>query len=192
MTRGRIIVLVAVVAGGAVTATAVAVPDSSGVIHGCYSKGNGQLRVVDRASDCRTREQLLTWNQRGPAGPQGLPGAKGNTGAQGPAGTTGAQGPVGPQGPAASSGLLSTQRPTATSPAGETNNGHGATATCPTGTKLLSGGYRLTGLPPAHIAHDDNGPVDGAEAWHAFARNEFVENGSGWGITVTALCAKTG
>jgi hypothetical protein len=56
----------------------------------------------------------------------------------------------------------------------------------------MSGGYRLTGLPPAHIAHDWNEPVQGAEAWRAFARDEFVESGAGWGITVTAICGQIG
>jgi hypothetical protein len=189
MTRRKTIALVAVVAAGTATATAVAIPDTGGVVRGCYAKANGQLRVVDRTSDCRSSERALSWNQRGAAGPQG---AKGKTGAQGPTGTPGAPGPTGQQGPPGTSGLLSIQRVTATNVPHDSFNGHSAIATCPPGTKLLGGGYHLTGQPPAQLAHDDNGPVPGAEAWQAFARDEQVEDGSGWGITVAAICGKTG
>ena len=45
-----------------------AIPDSSGVIHGCYQKGAGNLRVVNSASDCRPSERSIDWNQQGPPG----------------------------------------------------------------------------------------------------------------------------
>src|SRR5690348_13727269 len=45
-----------------------AIPDSNGTIHGCYQKGNGNLRVVESSSDCRNSEQALAWNQQGPPG----------------------------------------------------------------------------------------------------------------------------
>jgi hypothetical protein len=65
-----------------------AIPDASGVIHGCYSKTNGALRVIDSAlsSRCAANEVAIAWNQ---------------TGREGPAG---AAGPAGPPGPAAPSG----------------------------------------------------------------------------------------
>jgi hypothetical protein len=55
--------------GGAAFA---AIPDSSGVIHGCYDR-RGALRVVDTEAGrtCRTSETALTWNQQGPPGPPG-------------------------------------------------------------------------------------------------------------------------
>ena len=47
--RGRWFLVGAVVgaflAAGAVTLAAI--PDSSGVIHGCYQKNSGQLRLID-------------------------------------------------------------------------------------------------------------------------------------------------
>ena len=45
-------------AGGIAYAT---VPDSSGVIHGCYQTHNGRLRVVDTAAGaaCRATEKAL-------------------------------------------------------------------------------------------------------------------------------------
>jgi hypothetical protein len=54
--------------GGVAYAT---IPDSSGTIHGCYQKGNGNLRVVESSSDCRSSEQALDWNQQGRTGPPG-------------------------------------------------------------------------------------------------------------------------
>lgn len=89
---------------------------ASGEIVACKSVPNGQVRVVKSASDCRSSEEVLTWNSEGPAGPQGPRGPQGETGAQGPQGETGAQGPQGetgaqgPQGvpgPAGASGALS-------------------------------------------------------------------------------------
>jgi hypothetical protein len=55
----------AVALGGVAYAT---IPDSNGTIHGCYQKGNGNLRVVESSSDCRSSEQALDWNQQGPPG----------------------------------------------------------------------------------------------------------------------------
>ena len=73
--------------GGVAYAT---IPDSSGVIHGCYQKNVGNLRVINSPSHgCRPSEVALNWNQTGPTGA---------TGATGAAGATGSQGPTGPQG----------------------------------------------------------------------------------------------
>jgi hypothetical protein len=82
------------VAGGIAYAT---IPDSSGVIHGCYQKNVGNLRVIDSSTEsCRPSEVALNWNQTGPTGATGATGATGPTGATG---TTGPQGSTGPQGP---------------------------------------------------------------------------------------------
>ena len=73
-----------VVAGGIVYAT---IPDASGVIHGCYSKSGGDLRVIDNSvTNCKSTETALNWNLQGPQGVQGPQGAQGP---QGPAGTSG-------------------------------------------------------------------------------------------------------
>jgi len=87
------------------------IPDGNGVIHSCYGKSGGNLRVLDAANaNCGGNETALTWNTTGPAGPQGPKGDKGDTGPAGPAGPagndgakgekgdTGATGPAGPQG----------------------------------------------------------------------------------------------
>ena len=128
-------VIVGLVAASAFGVAVVAdIPAPNGVIRACYKESNGEVRLVDRASDCRNNESFIKWNQEGPAGPQGpagpagpagpqgprgltgaagpqgQPGAtgatgpQGNPGAQGPQGVPGAQGPQGPQGPAGPSG----------------------------------------------------------------------------------------
>lgn len=67
--------LVAVIVGAAVAIAGgiayATIPDSSGVIHGCYGP-NGLLRVIDDSSTaCGSNEKSLTWNQTGPQGPAG-------------------------------------------------------------------------------------------------------------------------
>lgn len=61
-----------------VTGTAVAVTTASaGTVTACAQRGSGHLRAVQSPEDCRAGETPLTWNQRGPAGPRGLPGVSG-------------------------------------------------------------------------------------------------------------------
>jgi hypothetical protein len=94
----KVLIVVALVLSVNGIASAV-IPDSSGVINGCYVPSTGELRVADTQDGtppvCSTRETALTWNQTGPAGPQGAPGAQGPAGGQGPAGARGAIGPRG-------------------------------------------------------------------------------------------------
>ena len=80
-------------------AVAVGIPDASGVIHACYGRTNGQVRIVESATDCKNNEVAIEWNEAGPAGPQGPAGAQGPQGPAGPAGPQGPQGVAGPQGP---------------------------------------------------------------------------------------------
>lgn len=44
-----------------------AIPDSKGVIHACYAKDSGALRVV-KGTKCRKNEKRLAWNQKGRSG----------------------------------------------------------------------------------------------------------------------------
>ena len=77
------IVGIALVVGGIAYA---AIPDGSGVIHGCYQKNQGTLRVIDTGTTqtCSSSEAPLTWSQTGPQGQQGIQGPKGDTGPNGP------------------------------------------------------------------------------------------------------------
>jgi hypothetical protein len=58
------------------------IPDSGGVIHGCYNKTSYALRVIDTAktSACPSKTTSLNWNQTGPRGLQGLQGPQGPAG----------------------------------------------------------------------------------------------------------------
>jgi hypothetical protein len=91
---------VVLVAGG--TAAWASIPDTHGVIHGCYSTKTGALRVINSDSThCKSGERSMTWNQRGPTGAPGdtgPQGVNGDTGAQGEQGIQGEIGPVGPRG----------------------------------------------------------------------------------------------
>jgi hypothetical protein len=97
------------------------IPDSSGVIHGCYG-GNGVLRVIDLPRQvCHKGETSLKWSQTGP---------------QGPAGAAGPQGPAG-------AGLTFTVAEGGTAVAG-IGSFETATLTCPPSYPLMiSGGYEI-------------------------------------------------
>jgi hypothetical protein len=118
------IVAVLVTAGIAVAtdggSTSTTIPDLSGVIHGCFKKGGGVLRVIDpsKGARCHNNEQPLTFNERGQSGAQGQSGGAGSVGpsglgggasgaggATGPKGDTGAQGLTGPKGDTGAPGI---------------------------------------------------------------------------------------
>ena len=126
LSRGGRLVLALAVGGavfGIATAVEASIPDSSGVIHGCYNTsqahGNptGGLRVIDTAKpngNCASWETAVNWNANGvsgargptgapgPTGPKGATGARGATGAKG---ATGTRGPSGQRGPTGASGI---------------------------------------------------------------------------------------
>lgn len=107
---------VAALAGG--IAVAASIPAADGTITGCYHKNNGQLRVVESATQCNPSELALTWQQEGPEGPQGPQGPVGPQGPAGPQGAAGPQGLVGPAGPAGPEGPEGPQGPAGVSSAG--------------------------------------------------------------------------
>ena len=78
-----------------------AIPGNDGSITACYRKtgslvdAQGVVRIVDNASQCRTYETAISWNQTGPKGDPGTPGAKGD---KGDAGTPGGKGDKGDPG----------------------------------------------------------------------------------------------
>lgn len=82
------------VAAGAAGISLASIPDSSGIIHGCYKSGGTAhpLKVIDNSvtAKCPSGYTALSWNKAGP---------------QGPAGPQGAAGPQGPAGPQGNSGL---------------------------------------------------------------------------------------
>lgn len=82
------IVAVFVAASGLAVA---AIPSRNGVIHACYKKTGGALRVVS-GGKCAKGSRALAWNQRGLTGGRGATGPPGSTG---PQGTPGAKGDAG-------------------------------------------------------------------------------------------------
>jgi hypothetical protein len=73
--RGFWLLAALIVAGIAGVVAYASIPDRHGVIHGCYKKSNGQLRVINLdVSHCRPSEKAISWNQRGPQGPPGISG----------------------------------------------------------------------------------------------------------------------
>jgi hypothetical protein len=91
--------------GGGAYAAASSIPGPDGVIHGCYAKKKGNLRLIATGRRCSKRENAIAFNQQGPqgrSGARGATGSRGTTGATGSPGAPGAKGEQGPQGPGAS------------------------------------------------------------------------------------------
>jgi len=68
-------ILAATAAALAVGSFAFAAIPTNGVIHGCYNKSSGALRVFDSAANqpktCTGQETAIDWNQQGPKGDRG-------------------------------------------------------------------------------------------------------------------------
>jgi len=190
--RVVVAVLVAVVglaAGGVAYAT---IPDSGGVIHGCYQKNEGQLRVIDPSTGgaCRSSENALSWSQTGPQGPQG---PEGPQGPQGPQGTQGPQGAPGPAGKDGVTGYVLVQR------SFEELGGTSFTAgvLCP--HAVLGGGYSITTPDdekgdPSNVDIYEDAPFVSGTQWVVSGRNENITSITNGTVTVTvyATCATVG
>jgi hypothetical protein len=103
MTR-RMVLLGTVALASIAGVAYAAIPDSSGVIHGCYVTKTGVLSVIDSSAKCGASQTALNWNQTGPKGATGPAGPAGSVGPAGPAGAKGDPGPIGPAGPAGAKG----------------------------------------------------------------------------------------
>ena len=79
--KGKLILPIGIAAlvGGLTSAVVLAaIPDSGGIIHGCYKTSGGQtgaLRVIDSdiGATCTTQESALNWSQSGGGGGSGAP-----------------------------------------------------------------------------------------------------------------------
>ena len=184
--------LVLAAGGGAAYAASASIPDSAGVIHGCYKPtDNGSvsmLGVVDTAlpgGTCPKGQTALSWNQagpQGPAGPAGPMGATGLTGPAGPVGPTGVtgqagpagpEGAVGPAGPIGATGLTGPAGPPG--PAGPTTAGPGGLNV----TVVQSGD---TGIGTQYDAADARCPASapyvlGGDAWSVAPAGPVIETG---------------
>lgn len=165
---------VAVLAGGAFAMGAL----TSSEITACKAS-NGQVRIVDAASDCKSQEAVVTWNTEGPPGPQGAPGSQGPPGPAGPAG---------PQGPAGTGGLGVVEYVRA---APDTASQQAVEALCGRGLSVVGGAVRnrtpIGGTVRA--SHPSNGTGSGehgSRGWYG-----VVAGGSG-PFSVVAICAAAG
>jgi len=156
VVRLRWAIPVAIVIGLAAGGLAYAsIPDSNGVIHGCYqytvTNGSyGKLRVYDPASanpGCNRFEKRLDWNRNGPTGAIGPTGVSGVTGATGPSG------PTGPSGVSSSTIDTGTQTIDCATTSCAAGTNIAAVAGCATGT-LTGGGGRAEILPGGLPAKD--------------------------------------
>ena len=190
VTRKRIgflvVLAVLVTAGGVAYAS---IPSSDGTIRGCYQKENGQLRVVDKASDCRNSELAISWNQKGPTGvagaigAQGPKGDKGATGAQGAKGDQGATGAQGTQGLKGDTGGTGAQ-----GPQGLTGDVGAAGAQGAQGIQGIQGERGLDGVSVTTRSlstGDTNCPTGGVEV-DSTGAPLYVCNGSS--VPLTAAC----
>ena len=106
-TKRIVVAAAALVLLGAAGVAYATIPDGQGVIHSCFKKSGGSLRVIDAGvTQCADNELSLDWNRAGVQGPQG---AKGDPGVPGPAGPAGAKGDPGPRGPAGADGAAGPQ-----------------------------------------------------------------------------------
>lgn len=67
-------VAIAGVSAGTAVAVGAVIPDTNGVINGCYHNRAGNLRIVENTSECRPSETAINWNQTGSQGPPGTGG----------------------------------------------------------------------------------------------------------------------
>ncbi len=180
-----LIAAVAIAAAGSIAWATI--PDAGGVIHGCYQKNNGQLRVIDSDAGqaCRPSELPLSWSQTGPQGPQGP---------QGPVGPQGPQGPTGPQGPAGANGVSGYETVTVCSPAdcgGNLDDTKAVIAHCPAGKQALGGGANVDVLPVVAINTSIAYPLGSSspDEWLARAYETDPDNITSWTLKVTVICA---
>lgn len=129
------------------------------------NKPNKGLIRVALSGSCRVKERGILINQTGPQGPPGTPG-----GPQGPEGPQGIQGPIGPPGPPGTPGTPGTNGTNGTNGAPGAPGAPGVsgyttatpitsgpqsdasdteTATCPTGKRVLGGGFAINTSDPA-------------------------------------------
>jgi hypothetical protein len=171
-------VVVTAVSAGAAYAT---IPGGDGLIHGCYTKSGGTLRVIDASvTKCKSTETSLDWSQRGLPGPQGDPGEPGPPGPQGEQGEPGAPGGL------AGHEVLGAQ-------SAENSSNKFVTVLCPAGKLPVGGGAELFGAgnvnsAPSEVALDSTAITSSGDGWRAEA-HEVVPTDTAWQLNVKVICA---
>jgi hypothetical protein len=173
--------LLGAIALAAFAGTAYAtIPGGDGVIHGCFAKSGGTLRVIDASvTTCKAGETSLAWSQRGLPGPKGDPGEPGPPGPQGEQGEPGA-----PGGLAGYEVLVAETEENLTTP-------KLANVQCPTGKLAVGGGATVFGVGsagPREVALGRSIINPNGDGWSAQA-HEVVFIEEPWGLQVKVICA---
>jgi hypothetical protein len=178
--------VVVAIAGGVTYAAADI--GGGGVISGCYMSANGQLRVIDPATDdCRPSETPLSWNQTGPQGAKGDPGPQGEQGSQGepgPQGEPGRQGERGEQGPPGADGGPVRIMRASTSAMIAPGERRLLGAACPEGMSVVSGGHSLDSRPGLRVV---SSTLYGVTRWSLDVENTSTEPRA---ASVLTLCSQ--
>lgn len=145
---------------GAVGIGYAAIPAANGTISACKDN-KGALKVIDAEAgqSCASKQQLLTWNQQGPAGPQGTTGISGLQ-------------------------IVSADKSAPFAASSAT-----AEAFCPPGKQVIAGGGSLNaaGAPVAATAsYPVNGVQD---SWRFQAIEMVPNSNVGWNVHAHAICA---
>jgi hypothetical protein len=127
-------VVITAMSVGAVSLTSAA---GDKTIKACANKKTGAMRYISKGS-CKKTETSLTWNQMGPQGMPGAPGAAGVNGAKGDTGTAGARGETGALGLKGDTGAEGSSSPTGFTP--RSVCGPSGTELCTIGTQGPGGG----------------------------------------------------
>jgi hypothetical protein len=174
--------ILAVVAGGAGIAWA-SIPDTAGVIHGCYPT-NPSLKVlflVDPATGrCPVGFTPIAFNQTGPVGPQGPQGSPGINGKDGTNGKDGVNGRDGTNGKDGSPGAPGPSGTSAVYSSGGANNGlEVGIGTSGVTLQLPAGNYAVTAAAVV---------INGGDAQNA---NCSINGGHKFGATLGAFADVT-
>src|SRR5215212_8040191 len=166
---------------------------NTALIHSCVNNTSGEIKIIVATANCPSNYRALDWNIQGsagqqgpigPVGPVGPIGPQGSQGEQGPQGLPGQQGIQGVQGPAGISGLETVR----VFDGNRTTAILNVTADCPSGKKVLGGGYSTSG-DNLNIVIAANAPL-GDSQWSVTAVTPDYPNArSGWSVYAFAICA---
>src|SRR6185369_526067 len=169
------------------------------LIHSCVNNTSGEIKIIAANATCPSNYRSLDWNIQGPAGQQGAigpVGPVGPVGPLGPIGPQGLQGEQGPQGLPGQPGLPGTQGPAGISGLETVRAFDGnrftarldVIAECPSGKKVLGGGYSTSGnnLIIEIVA---NAPL-GDSQWSVTAvTSDYPNPRTDWSVYSFAICA---
>jgi hypothetical protein len=143
------------------------------VIYGCAQKNSGDLRIVSSPAQCKSNENLVSWNQVGPQGPTGATGA---TGATGPAGSPGVSGYE----------IVSHSEQL------DPNTSAHVGVQCSSGKKVLGGGFILEYAPAidlySSLPEDPAHPGSYTEEWWGVYAHNNGTLSTTFGVSAIAIC----